>query len=430
MKLFENYTNGLSELINKNKSKTFSSYSGLENTSTYFKKGSVNENLELQQTNSKNKVLIEFDKTQLETLFGSNPNSFSQTSIGTHPDFKNIEHHQYENHYCVSLFMDIKGSTRLIEKYSLLEIRKIKDTILTLAIHVASHFGGHIHRLQGDGIFIQFVRKGLIEQDAVINALNAASVLTHFISSDLANIFSNNGVKPLTVRTGIDLGFKEDVIWSHYGIPGCSELTTTSLHTDLAAKLQGQSESNGILVGGNIKEILDIKPSFCKNIKKEDGSVDYYIYSGIKNYRKFNFDWKKYLYSFDFTTHSNTGNGIEIEKPKIKITCIVSDKNGLNSKRYHQNSQIVKKDSKIKYTITDNGHDYYKKGFETIEWKAYNSGKEAKDAKQEVHNFGGSCKNKTYCETTAAYTGHHYVECIIKRQHSQNIKYKFSIFVE
>lgn len=430
MKLFENYTNGLSDLINKDKIKTFSSFSGIENTSSYFEKGFVNESLELQETNSKNKVLIEFDKTQLETLFGSNPHSFSENSIGTHPDFRNIKHHEYENHYCVSLFMDIKGSTRLNEKYTLLEIRKIKDTILTLAIHVSSHFGGHVHRLQGDGVFIQFVRKGLSEQNAVINALNAASVLTHFISSDLASIFSNNGVKPLTVRTGIDLGFKEDVVWSHYGIPGCSELTTTSLHTDLAAKLQAKSESNGILIGGNIKEILDIKPLFCKDIKKEDGSIDYYIYSGVKNYRKFNFDWIQYLDSFDFTKRSSTGNGVDIDNPCIKITCIISGENGLNSEVYYQNSRAIKKGSKIRYNITENGYEYHRRGFEIIEWKAYNSGQDAKDAKQEVHDFGGVCKNKTYCETTAAYKGHHYVECTIKREHSQNKKYKFSIFVE
>jgi len=430
MKLFENYTNGLSDLINKDKIKTFSSFSDNKNITSYFEKGMINESLELLEINSKNKVLIEFDKTQLETLFGQNTYSFSENSIGSHPDFKSIEHHEYENHYCVSLFMDIKGSTRLIEKYSLLEIRKIKDTILTLAIHVSSHFGGHVHRLQGDGIFIQFVRKGQTEQNAVINALNAASVLTHFISSDLAGIFTNIDVKPLTVRTGIDLGFKEDVIWSHYGISGCSELTTTSLHTDLAAKLQAKSQPNGILVGGNIQEILDIKPLFCKDIKKENDTIDYYIYQGDKNYRKFNFDWKQYLYSFDFTKRINSGNGIEIDNPNIKINCTLSEENGLNSESYFQNSKAINKGTHIKFTLTENGHAYHRKGFDIIEWKAFNSGKDASDAGQEVHDFGGKCKNKTFCDTTAAYKGHHYVECTIKREHSPNKKYKFSIFIE
>jgi hypothetical protein len=430
MKLFDKYLNGISDIVNKDEVKRFSSFIGNENMPDYFEKGIVNESLELQKSNTNNKVLIEFDKDQLTTLFGENPNSFHMNIIGTHPDFSDIKHHEYSNYYCVTMFMDIKGSTRLNEKYSLLEIRKIKDTILTLSIHVASHFGGHIHRLQGDGVLIQFVRKGQKEQDAVINALNTASVLTHFVSNDLANIFNNNGVRPLGIRTGIDLGFKDDVIWSHYGVPNCSELTTTSLHTDLAAKLQSNASSNGILLGGNIKEILDIKPEFCQDVKNDKGEIDYYIYQGIKNYRKFNFDWVKYLNSFDFTKLNSEKNGVEIEIPRERIKCEISDENDLNNRIYYQNSNAIPKGSKIKYTLFENEHIYHKRDFEIIEWRAYNSGKEAKEAEQERHDFGGKSMNKVYCETSAAYKGHHYVECIIKRQHSENRKIKFPIFVE
>lgn len=430
MKLFNNYLHGISEIVNKNEIRKFSSFTGNGELPYYFEKGILNERLELQKSNSDNKVLIEFDKSQFTSLFGQNPDSFQQNVIGTHPDFSNINYHEYEKHFCVSMFLDIKGSTRLNEKYSLLEIRKIKDTILTLAIHVAAHFGGHIHRLQGDGVLVQFVRKGQKEQDAVINALNTASILTHFVSTDLARIFLNNGVIPLRVRTGIDLGFKDEVVWSHYGIPGCSELTTTSLHTDLAAKLQTRANSNGILIGGNIKEILDIKPEFCQDIKDTNGNIDYYIYQGMKNYRKFNFDWVKYLNSFDFTKLNSSRDGLEIDIPRLRIQCMISDENGLYEKVYFQNSLAIPKSFKIKYTLIENERLYHKRDFETIEWNAHNSGKEAKEAGHENHNFGGISKNKVHCETSAAYKGHHYVECIIKRPHSDNNKIRFPIFVE
>jgi hypothetical protein len=226
------------------------------------------------------------------------------------------------------------------------------------------------------------------------------------------------------------LGFKDDVIWSHYGVPNCSELTTTSLHTDLAAKLQSNASSNGILLGGNIKEILDIKPEFCQDVKNDKGEIDYYIYQGIKNYRKFNFDWVKYLNSFDFTKLNSEKNGVEIEIPRERIKCEISDENDLNNRIYYQNSNAIPKGSKIKYTLFENEHIYHKRDFEIIEWRAYNSGKEAKEAEQERHDFGGKSMNKVYCETSAAYKGHHYVECIIKRQHSENRKIKFPIFVE
>lgn len=428
MKLFDNYLNGISDIVRENRVKTFSNFSGESRMPEYFEKAMLNENLAVQKSNKSNKVLIEFNKNQLTNLFGSNPYSFHETTIGSHPDFQNLQYHEFEKHYCVSMFMDIKGSTRLNEKYDLFQIRKIKDTVLTLAIHVASHFGGHVHRLQGDGIFLQFVRKGQHEQDAVINAINAASILTHFISTDLAEVFKSNGVQPLRVRVGVDLGFQDDVIWSHYGIPGCSELTTTSLHTDLAAKLQTNAHSNGILVGGNIREILDIKDEFCQTCVDDKGAQDYYIYQGFKNYRKFNFNWINYLNSFDFVR--KTSNSIEIEEPRIRIMCKVKEPEEVNSKVYFQNSRAIKKGSDIEYTIVENGHSYYKKEWETIEWTAYNSGKEAKDANELTHDFGGKNRNKITCQTHAGYVGHHYVECVIKRNHSDNLRLRFPIFVK
>ena len=428
MKLFDNYLNNISDIVNESKIKTFSNFSGKSRMPKYFEKAMLSENQAVQRSNSNNKILIEFDKNQLISLFGSNPNSFTETNIGSHPDFQNLQYHEFKNHFCVSMFMDIKGSTRLNEKYDLLQIRKIKDTVLTLAIHVASHFGGHVHRLQGDGIFLQFVRKGQSEQDAVINAINTASILTHFINSDLAEVFQSNEVDPLRVRSGIDLGFKDDVVWSYYGIPGCSELTTTSLHTDLAAKLQAKAQTNGILVGANIKEILDIKEEFCKTCFDNDGKEDYYIYQGIKNYRKFNFNWFNYLNSFDFIR--KTSNSIEIEEPRIRLKCRIKNSENDELKIYNQNSCAIKKDSDIEYTIVENDRTYYRKEWETIEWKAINSGKEAKDAKQVNHNFDGKYKNEVICKTTAAFKGHHHVECLIKRPHSTNKRIKFPIFVE
>lgn len=428
MKLFDNYLNSISNIVDESRIKTFSNFSGESRMPEYFEKAMLNESQAVQRSNSNNKILIEFDKNQLTSLFGTNPFSFTETNIGSHPDFKNLQYHEFERHFCVSMFMDIKGSTRLNEKYDLFQIRKIKDTVLTLAIHVASHFGGHVHRLQGDGIFLQFVRKGQFEQDAVINAINTASILTHFISSDLAEVFQSNGVQPLRVRSGIDLGFKDDVVWSHYGIPGCSELTTTSLHTDLAAKLQAKAQSNGILVGANIKEILDIKEEFCQTCFDNEGKQDYYIYQGIKNYRKFNFNWVNYLNSFDFIR--KTSNSIEIEEPRIRLKCRIKNSENDEPKTYNQNSCAIKKGSDIEYTIVENGHPYFKKDWETIEWKAVNSGKEAKEANELTHDFGGKNRNKITCQTHAGYVGHHYVECVIKRNHSNNIRLRFPIFVK
>lgn len=424
MKLFSNYLDGISHIVNKSEMRYFSN-----SLPTYMEKGFQNQSVTLNE-NKNNKVLIEFDDSILNNLFGKNLYSIKDFSIGTHPDFANIKHHEYQNHYCVSMFVDIKGSTRLNEKYSLLEIRKIKDTILTLAIHAASHFAGHVHRLQGDGVFLQFVRKGQKEQDAVINALNTASVLSHFISNDLAAVFKEKNIKPLSIRIGIDLGFADDVIWSYYGVPTCSELTTASLHTDLAAKLQAQAESNGILIGDNLREILDIKPEFCQDVIDSDGEKDYYIYQGFKNYRKFKFNWNNYLKSFDFFKSDSNGTNLIIEIPTFRLKCEIINRNKEVIGIYNQNSMALTKNTELRYTILDNNIIYTKKSFDKIEWQVFNSGKEAKMAKQERHDFGGIFKDKIKCETTAEYIGHHYIECIIKREYLDNKKMTYSIFVQ
>lgn len=135
-----------------------------------------------------------------------------------------------------------------------------------------------------------------------------------------------------------------------------------------------------------------------------------------------------YLNSFDFV--KRTSNSLEIEEPRIRLICKITDPENGEVKTYHQNSNAIKKGSDIEYSIVENGHQYFKKDWETIEWKAVNSGKEAKDANELTHDFGGKYRNKITCQTHAGYIGHHYVECVIKRNHSVNIRLRFPIFVK
>jgi len=219
------------------------------------------------------KTLFLYDKKVIESLFGKNPYEFEKINIGAHPDFSDLGQNQTINHHCTNVFIDIKGSTKLINKYSLPQIRLIKDSLLTLAINVANQFGGHVHRLQGDGIFLQFVKKNKTPNHSVINALNMTSLLTHFVATELSDLMRNNEISPIKIRTGIDFGYKEDVLWSHYGLPDCSELTTTSLHTDLAAKLQAMAGNNSILIGDNVIRILDLREEYIKQFVDKTGKV-------------------------------------------------------------------------------------------------------------------------------------------------------------
>jgi adenylate cyclase len=383
-------------------------------------------------TISGEKQAITFNHSELENLFGKNPDKFEAIDIGDHPDFRDLRHNEELNHHCVSAFIDIKGSTKLVNKYSLQQVRYIKDTMLTLCIYISNFFGGHVQRLQGDGIFVQFVRRDRYARDAIINALNATSIILQFVKVDLASILEDQGIDPLKVRVGIDYGNDEDVLWSHYGIPNCSELTTTSLHTDLAAKLQARARSNRILIGGNVKDVLDLPESFLSIPEKRGSSTgkDYYIMNDPR-YSMYEFSWENYLNTFQFFRRDINGIGLIFEQPQVYLECEIAPKDSQAFEIYNQNLFAIPKEHDIRFRIKKDDRYVTTVELEESEWKARNTGKEAEEAKQLVHDFGGDFNNKDYCKTSSAYLGHHIAECKIKRKfmHSKE-KLTFPIFVK
>lgn len=438
MKLFENYLIGFDDILSKKVNVTPDYIREQRNFSSNLVKAhnSLNESsLELSAPNLPTtiegpKVLFKYDKAFLTKHFGYNVDAFDDITIGPHPDFNALQSSDYINHHCVSVFVDIKGSTRLIEKYSLLEVRLIKDSLLTLAIEVANQFGGHIHRLQGDGIFIQFVRRNKTPNDAVINALNAVSILTQFVSVDLANIMAQHDLKPLKIRAGIDYGDNDSVLWSYYGIAGCEELTTTSLHTDMAAKLQAKAYDNSILIGGNVKKILDLKPDFYTYFENQESKEKVYNISTQFTYPFFVFNWKEFLTSLPFVWKTSGSEILEIREKPISIECYISDEDGTNREKYYPNSRSIPKGKKIFFKLLRDNRLFVKTPFESIEWYGRNSGAQAAKAEQINLDFEKAFNNQSECDVIAAFLGHHFVECKILRGHLPTEKVTFPIFVQ
>ena len=379
------------------------------------------------------KTFIAFNSSELETLFGINPLAFSQASIGPHPDFEGqIGLDEFCYHHCISMFVDIKGSTRLSTKYSPLEIRRIKDTVLTACINVASFFGGHVHRLQGDAAFIQFVRAGHHPSDSIINALNAASVLALFVSQTLADVFTANGVRPLTIRIGIDYGTDEDVIWSHYGIPECSELTTTSFHTDLAAKLQQGAGTNEVRIGGNVRDTLDLPDEFCYHVTDRDGNKDRYVfdYDG-KRYNQYIFDWRKFLLSYDFAKLNEDGKTIDVDTDPNRLHIRCEANNHGSTVHYRPNSLALPKEWGLTYKLYRSGRWYAPQPWEVVQWRIINRGREATQANAVNHGYQSGTNPLASKTTSTSYLGHHYMECKVTSQHGgvTTQVVKFPIFI-
>jgi adenylate cyclase len=238
--------------------------------------------------------------------------------LGDHPDFTNLRNlpiGQFEKHYIASMFIDVKGSTNLNRKYSQEQIYYIIQSIVLAATHTCSLFGGHIQRLQYDGVFIYFGGKSKDKNKSIDEAIKAASFFSYFMKYELNEIFTELGIDSIHSRIGLDFGDDHEVQWVIFGTQNCNELTTNSLHTSLAPKMQSYAESNGIMIGHNVKSRLNGNAIYCDFIRNDIGNVDTnkrYIYQDPnKNfyYSQYKFNWISYLKnSFYFIKTDDKGN--------------------------------------------------------------------------------------------------------------------------
>lgn len=422
--IFNNSLSQLNQLLSEGKLRTHSKTELF--SKAYDNSGVINESSKLPIKFETDKTLIQYDKNFILENFGPNEYEFPNISIGTHPDFIDINHSNYIMHHCVAMFVDIKGSTKLVDKYPIQQVRLIKDTLLSLVIMVVNQFGGHIQRLQGDGVFITFARRNRDPRNSIINALNAGTLLTQFVSTDLAEIFKSHDITPLRVRIGIDYGDDENVLWSYYGIAGCDELTTTSLHTDMAAKLQGKAADNSILIGNNIVKELDLTREVVSNYYTSEGREEVYQITPTLTYKFYIFEWKSYLIKHPNFKLLTSDNKVKYEKKTITIKCEYTFE-GVTT-QYFPNSKGIPKGAEIYFTLYDNNQPYIKKNFEEIRWTIYNTGTEAKNDNHVQEEVSEEAKNQNTCHATAKYLGLHKIQCKLIR-YSENINFDFPVIV-
>lgn len=234
--------------------------------------------------------------------------------LGSHPNFRHLKNtSNTEEHYIVSAFFDIKGSTNLFKKFDKETVFLITNAILKAGIHTALIFGGYVHRLQGDGIFVYFGNKFINQKEAVSQALQAVSVYTYFVKNDLKEYLQAQGIENISIRSGIDLGHSKNVLWGNSGIGEISEITTCSLHTSLASKMQSSATSNGVVVGQYIKDEMMDDEYFSTVTSRTGNENDRYIYRiDDRNfyYTQYDFKWEKFLKKQKYVATDQMGRAI------------------------------------------------------------------------------------------------------------------------
>lgn len=306
MKIYDDYLQIIKDAVESDASNQISKGLG------YPAYNRTNEQFKAILNRIEDKELATEMKTFSEGL--GRPVNYNQ-QLGLHPCFAHLKNtDNVEEHYIVSVFIDIKGSTNLFKKFDKETNFLITNAIIKAGIHTALIFGGYVHRLQGDGMFLYFGDENTGQKKAVELALQMVSVYTHFVKNDLKEYLSSQGIENIGVRTGIDLGKKDDVLWGNSGIGEISEVTTCSLHTSLASKMQSSALRNGVVVGQYvIDEVLadDYFSPVCHRPDKTEN--DRYIYRiDDRNfyYTQYDFNWEKYLKKQSFVATDFDGNPI------------------------------------------------------------------------------------------------------------------------
>ncbi|MEB0222914.1 nucleotide-binding domain-containing protein [Pseudomonas sp. 10S4] len=238
-------------------------------------------------------------------LFGKK--DINPHSIGGHPHFDHLkEPGAIEYGFNVSLFMDIKGSTKLGLIYSPEEVFFIKNTIIRCTIETIRAFDGHVHRIMGDAVLAFFRGDGVSARNAAIDAVNCGCYLVEFMRQLVApKLRDNNVAEDVGIRVGVDYGQHDKVLWGMYGFEGSSEVTATSFYVDVAAKLQQAAPRNRVMIGESLKSLLDLHDGVVELKKVKEAGEDiferfiYPNYTGADgkpvNYRKFVLSQKHYF---------------------------------------------------------------------------------------------------------------------------------------
>lgn len=230
------------------------------------------------------------------------PELTSLPKLGSHPDFEHLRGTtETENHWIISGFIDVKKSTQLFNRFTKATVALITEGIIKASIFAVNLNGGYVHRIQGDGLMVYFGGKNKDKAGATKDALKAFAMISYFVKNDLKESFEANGISEIFTRAGLDLGHDNQVHWMYSGLGDAGEITTCSLHTSLAPKMQAKATNNGIVVGQHIVNQLTNQKCFNK---KSNAIWDY---GDGRLYEQYDFDWERYIVENDFAIQNRDG---------------------------------------------------------------------------------------------------------------------------
>lgn len=302
-------------------------------------------------------------QTQIRPLFGKH--GINKSEIGTHPDFIDLEGTDTgtKNQYVCTLFVDIKGSTRLSLLYPLEKVYLFKNAVIKTCVEVIRSFDGHVHRLMGDAVMAFFGGSNTDKENAVADAINCSITLRAVLEESIKPWMIKNGIdaKDFGFRVGCDFGDDQEVLWGSFGYHNVGEVSATGLPVDMASKLQGLANKNQAMLGQGLLDFVDWPTKYSKiKVNKKNGEINNLpvVTPNLTDSSGIPIDYKmrilNYRNSINFSAlprsfrASLEGSDV-IDNIDISYKCFVDESTGFVE--YHSGSRYVNKHSSLKFKI-------------------------------------------------------------------------------
>ncbi|WP_373963359.1 nucleotide-binding domain-containing protein [Kosakonia sacchari] len=222
---------------------------------------------------------IEYDYQKEIRPFFKKP-GLNEHTIGTHPDLIGLTGlGAVHSQYIVTMFIDIRKSSRLSLLLPLEQAYVVKNRILQACIDIVRALDGYPHRLMGDALMAFFGRSNVSKEDAIADAINAAStlrlILMEYIFPSLNEDLDTE--IDLGVRIGLDYGSEDEVIWGNFGLGESCEVTALGLPVDMTAKLQQLADKNTAMLGQGILDYIDFPEEYTKPKMKAEEELKYIV---------------------------------------------------------------------------------------------------------------------------------------------------------
>lgn len=244
--------------------------------STIVKNESLVESVALESDSTREPPHLPVDEYELQRIvrpwFGKI--GINDTKIGTHPDFIDLEQHSNKtiSHHVCTMFVDIKGSTRLALLYDLEKVYQFKNTVLKACIEVIRALDGCVHRLMGDAVMAFFGRSNQSKEQSIADAINCSITLKIFLEFTVKQWMKLNDFdeQDFGFRIGCDFGDDSEVLWGGFGYKNVGEVTATGLPVDMASKLQNQADKDHIMLGQGLIDFAFWPDEFSAQKEKYD----------------------------------------------------------------------------------------------------------------------------------------------------------------